>query len=95
MCWGLFPPPMVVGQWVVYEHSILITTVLAHNINTTIITRKDNNMDKQKERPKNKFVHCTCGVTYISGYTHCPSCGKVNPNDNIAKQVEPKANKTI
>ena len=34
------------------------------------------------ERPLNKFVHCTCGVTYISGYTHCPNCGKINPKDN-------------
>ena len=39
-------------------------------------------MNKEDERPRNKFVHCVCGVTYISGYTHCPSCGRVNPNDN-------------
>jgi hypothetical protein len=38
-------------------------------------------MDKE-ERPKNNFVHCVCGITYISGYTHCPKCGVPNPNDN-------------
>ena len=34
-------------------------------------------MDKDK-RPLNDFVHCSCGVAYISGYTHCPKCGKKN-----------------
>ena len=37
--------------------------------------------DKDKERLKNNFVHCICGVTYISGYTHCPKCGVKNPMD--------------
>ena len=32
-------------------------------------------MDK---RPLNDFVHCECGVTYISGYLHCPKCGLNN-----------------
>ena len=36
---------------------------------------------QEEKRQLNKFVHCVCGITYISGYTHCPSCGKVNPND--------------
>ncbi len=35
----------------------------------------------EDKRPLNKFITCVCGVIYISGYTHCPSCGKVNPND--------------
>ena len=30
----------------------------------------------------NKFVNCPCGVTYISGYTHCPKCGVANPMDS-------------
>lgn len=32
-------------------------------------------------RPMNQFVHCGCGVTYISGYKHCPKCGVQNPID--------------
>ena len=32
----------------------------------------------KKNRPLNDFVHCSCGVTYISGYTHCPKCGTTN-----------------
>ena len=39
------------------------------------------------ERPRNEFVHCECGVVYISGYTHCPVCGRKNPNDEI-KQLD-------
>ena len=35
----------------------------------------------EEKRQLNKFVHCICGVIYISGYTHCPSCGKVNSDD--------------
>ena len=30
------------------------------------------------DRPLNDFVYCSCGVTYISGYTHCPHCNKRN-----------------
>ena len=35
-----------------------------------------------EDRKLNEFVHCTCGITYISGYTHCPKCGKANPDIN-------------
>ena len=36
---------------------------------------------KVKKRPLNDFITCVCGIHYISGYTHCPSCGIHNPND--------------
>ncbi len=42
-------------------------------------------MSENKKRPLNESIHCSCGVIYISGYTHCPSCGKVNPNDKEEK----------
>jgi len=35
----------------------------------------------KKIRSLNKFMHCKCGVTYISGYTHCPNCGIQNIRD--------------
>ncbi len=41
-------------------------------------------MDENK-RPLNEYIHCVCGIIYISGYTHCPSCGIQNPNDSISK----------
>ena len=44
-------------------------------------------MDKQV-RELNGFVHCVCGVMYISGYTHCPKCGVQNPNDTKEKESE-------
>jgi len=43
----------------------------------TIDITRNKKMNKNK-RPLNKFVHCSCGATYISGYTHCPKCGKRN-----------------
>ncbi len=53
-------------------------------------------MSENKKRPLNESIHCSCGVIYISGYTHCPSCGKVNPNDNITnKQVAGKTPSTL
>ena len=49
------------------------------------MTKKNLPEHKHKERPKNDFVHCTCGATYISGYTHCPKCGLKNPMDKEQK----------
>ena len=38
-------------------------------------------MSDRPKRPLNDFIHCTCGIVFISGYTHCPKCGKVNQKD--------------
>ncbi len=48
------------------------------------------------KRPLNDFVHCSCGITYISGYTHCPSCNaKNNRIPQIKHEVEANLTKTI
>ena len=42
------------------------------------------------QRLLNGFVHCECSVTYISGYTHCPKCGKKNPHDKQNREAVEK-----
>ena len=48
------------------------------------------------KRPLNDFVHCVCGITYISGYTHCPRCSaKNNRVPQIKAEVEKHLAETI
>ena len=42
----------------------------------------EKNSSPIKTRKLNNFIVCVCGILYISGYTHCPKCGVVNPDDN-------------
>ena len=42
----------------------------------------EKNSLETKIRKLNGFVQCVCGIAYISGYTHCPKCGIINPDDN-------------
>ena len=42
-----------------------------------------------EDRPPDNFVTCVCGVIYISGYTHCPKCGVINPSDKELNDALP------
>ena len=44
----------------------------------------------KKDRPLNKFIHCKCGATYISGYLQCPKCGESNPTLEVEEPIIPE-----
>ena len=49
----------------------------------------EKNSSPTKTRKLNNFIVCVCGILYISGYTHCPKCGVVNPDDKEPNDTLP------